>query len=96
MRLVEGVAFYQPVIQAKNGAFCWGASMYAQKYGPPEVGMDESISAMQAPIMSAIDNQSGSRHVRISVILKMLTMIQPMAMTPGPPVLRPYAKRLWN
>ena len=27
MKLVEGVALYQPVIQAKKGALCWGASM---------------------------------------------------------------------
>lgn len=51
--------------------------------------MEESISAMQAPIMSAIDDQSRQRRRRIVIILKMLTMIQPMAMTPGPPVLRP-------
>ena len=27
MRIVEAVASYQPVIQAKKGALCWGASM---------------------------------------------------------------------
>lgn len=26
-KFVEAVVFYQPVIQAKKGACCWGASM---------------------------------------------------------------------
>ena len=51
--------------------------------------MEERISAMQAPMMSARDGQSKWRHKRTGIILKELTMIHPTAMTPGPPVLRP-------
>lgn len=38
-----------PVAQEKNGAYFAGASMAAQKYGPPEVGMAETISAIDSP-----------------------------------------------
>ena len=49
---------------------------------------------MQAPMMSASNGQSRQRRDRTVVVLNMLTMIHPIAMTPGPPVFRPYAKRL--
>jgi hypothetical protein len=39
----------QPVIQDRKAACCLGASVAAQKYGPPLVGMAETISAMESP-----------------------------------------------
>lgn len=64
----------QPVIHEKKAAdFSSGASIAAQKYGPPDVGCAEVISAIPKPTKS----------------VKKLTMIQPIDMTPGPPVLSP-------
>lgn len=39
----------QPVIQDAKGALVGVLSLAAQKYGPPEVGWDEQISAIAAP-----------------------------------------------
>lgn len=40
---------YQPVTQEANADVCLGASIAAQKYGPPLVGIAETISAMPKP-----------------------------------------------
>jgi hypothetical protein len=61
------------VNQEKKGAYLGGASIAAQKYGPPAVGMAETISAM----------------LMATNIVKKDTMIHPTVITPGPPVLRP-------
>ena len=85
----------QPVIQDANAAFSLGANIAAQKYGPPLVGIADTISAMPRPTNMADSFQQetilweGYLHE-----LKKLTMIQPTDMTPGPPMVRPYSKRL--
>ena len=63
----------QPVNQEKNGAYLGGASIAAQKYGPPAVGIAETISAI----------------AMATNIVKNETHIHPTVITPGPPVLRP-------
>jgi hypothetical protein len=64
----------QPVTQEKNADSLWfGASIAAQKYGPPLVGCADVISAIPKP----------------TKVVKKLTMSHPTDMTAGPPVVRP-------
>ena len=66
-----------PVTQLKKAAVLGvGASMAAQKYGPPEVGCALVISAMLSP----------------TNIVKKLTTSQPLDMVAGPPLVSPYSK----
>ena len=58
------------------------------------MGIEERISAMQAPMMSAADDQYNFQYDMTFTLLNMLMTIHPTVMTPGPPVFRPYAKRL--
>ena len=67
---------YQPVIQAANADPLSGARIAAQKYGPPLVGIADTISAIP----------------KATNIVKKHTTIHPMDITPGPPVDRPYSK----
>jgi hypothetical protein len=68
----------QPVTQAAKGACFLGARMAAQKYGPPAEGMALTISAIPSP----------------TNMVKKETTIQPTDITPGPPSVRPYEKRV--
>ena len=67
-----------PVTQEKKAEYCGGAMIAAQKYGPPLVGIADVISAMPSP----------------TNIVKKFTTIHPIDMTPGPPTVRPYWKRV--
>jgi hypothetical protein len=68
----------QPVTHDANGAYFLGARIADQKYGPPADGIADTISAMPRP----------------TNMVKKDTTIQPTDMTPGPPVVRPYSKRV--
>lgn len=67
-----------PVTQLINGTYFFGAKTAAQKYGPPALGIAETISAIANPTNT----------------VKKLTTTHPTDITPGPPVVRPYWKRV--
>ena len=96
---------YHPVIQAAKAAFAFGASMADQKYGPPLVGIAETISAMLKATNMAVIGISNEGKIcemerivrwdnRKANLLKKLTTIHPTDMTPGPPVIKPYSNSL--
>ena len=68
--------------------------MAAQKYGPPLVGMAETISAILNPTNKACCGRQriNIRSSKDICVLKKLTTIHPTDITPGPPVTKPY----WN
>ena len=48
---------HHPVNQEKKGSFPGGASIAAQKYGPPLVGTADTISAMPSATMKAVKSK---------------------------------------
>ncbi len=69
---------YHPVIQEAKAECFGGANSAAQKYGPPLVGIAETISAIP----------------RATIRVKNDTQIHPIDIVPGPPVLSPYENRV--